>query len=292
MYAPLSPEIEQQNRRIRALIAQMSHAEAGESLDSLVKELGEAKRRLAEMMRTGAPAASPVAEAPRKAVGAMLGPETTGLKVNPPHIKLKPVPTGIYNLLNPETDPLLTVTITNLTNDPRRLCVTSYIEGISTRDEKTVEFGREIKKATTILLRPTLLPDQAPRITETQWAMLHVEVEIFGSKSYRRTADARPNLVEPPSNRATLTPFYSSLVIPASTRLETETGIRQDLTRYYAAWVTPHAEPVRPSFAARQIGARPPDRGLSRPSKSRPPPRRSATCSRLSRQRGSATWTR
>ena len=51
MPRPLSPEIEQQNRRIRGLMSQMSHAEAGESLDSLVKELGEAKRRLAETMR-------------------------------------------------------------------------------------------------------------------------------------------------------------------------------------------------------------------------------------------------
>ena len=82
MPRPLSPEIEQQNRRIRALMAQMSHAEAGESLDSLVKELAEAKRRLAEMMRTESPVASPVAEATRKAVGAMLGPETTGLRVD------------------------------------------------------------------------------------------------------------------------------------------------------------------------------------------------------------------
>ena len=69
MPRPLSPEIEQQNRRIRALIAQMSHAEAGESLDSLVKELGEAKRRLAEMMRTESPVVGPVARGGEEAGG-------------------------------------------------------------------------------------------------------------------------------------------------------------------------------------------------------------------------------
>src|SRR5262245_28708187 len=114
MPRPLSPEIEQQNRRIRALMAKMSQCD-GESLDALVKELAEEKRRLAEMLRTESPAASRVEDAPRKAMGAMLGPETTGLRVETA-LKLKPVPTGIYHLLDPETDPLLTVTITNLTH--------------------------------------------------------------------------------------------------------------------------------------------------------------------------------
>src|SRR4051794_25459567 len=181
MSRPLSPEIEQQNRRIRALMAQLSQRDGAESLDDLVKELAVAKRRLAELRQSEAPAASPAVEAPRKSVGVMLGPETTGLRVDTA-LKLQPVPTGIYHLLDPETDPLLTVTITNLTNDPRRLSVTSYIEGISARAIKTIEFSRsEVKKAKTIPLLPSLLPDQARRITEIQRATLHVVVDIFGS---------------------------------------------------------------------------------------------------------------
>ncbi len=55
MSRPLSPEIEQQNRKIRALMARINDRESGEPLDSLVKELAEAKRHLAEMMRSEAP---------------------------------------------------------------------------------------------------------------------------------------------------------------------------------------------------------------------------------------------
>jgi hypothetical protein len=259
MPRPLSPEIEQQNRRIRALIAQMSQAEAGESLDSLVKELGEAKRRLSEMTRTESPAATAVAEAAKKPVGAMLGPETTGLRVDTA-LKLQPVPTGIYHLLDPETDPLLTVTITNLTNDPRRLCVTSYIEGISGRAIKTLEFSRsEIKKAKTIPLLPSLLPDQARRITEIQRATLHVVVDIFGSTMNPQTrTDTWSSLIESHDT-------YSILLLSRNSGFnaveDPETGTRRDLTRYYGAWVTPHVEPVQ--ALVRRAADRVPDRRIA-----------------------------
>ena len=141
MARPLSPEIEQQNRKIRGLMARINDRDSGEPLDALVKELAEAKRHLAEMMLPEPPGATKAEEAPKKAVGLMLGPETTGLRVETA-IKLRPVPTGIYHLLDPETDPLLSVTVTNLTNDARRLCVTSYIEGLSARAIKTIEFSR------------------------------------------------------------------------------------------------------------------------------------------------------
>ena len=243
MSRPLSPEIEQQNRRIRALMAQMSHADAGESLNSLVKELAEAKRRLAEMMRSESPVSSRAEEAPRKSVGAMLGPETTGLRVDTA-LKLQPVPTGIYHLLDPETDPLLPVNITNLTNDPRRLCVTSYIEGISARAIKTLEFSRsEIKKPKTIPLLPSLLPDQARRITEIQRATLHVVVDIFGSTMNPQTrTDTWSSLVESHDTHSILLLSRNSGFNAVE---DPETGTRRDLTRYYGAWVTPHVEPVQ-----------------------------------------------
>ena len=243
MSRPLSPEIEQQNRRIRALMAQISHSDAGESLDSLVKELAEAKRRVAEMVRSESPVSCRAEEAPRKSVGAMLGPETTGLRVDTA-LKLQPVPTGIYHLLDPETDPLLTVTITNLTNDPRRLCVTSYIEGISARAIKTLEFSRsEIKKPKTIPLLPSLLPDQARRITEIQRATLHVVVDIFGSTMNPQTrTDTWSSLVESHDTHSILLLSRNSGFNAVE---DPETGMRRDLTRYYGAWVTPHVEPVQ-----------------------------------------------
>src|SRR5271170_876023 len=110
MSSPMSREIEQQNRKIRALITRINDCAIEEPLDSLIKELAEAKRVLAELMRREPPGTSKAAEPPKKPVGAMLGPETTGLRVETT-IKLKPVPTGIYHLLDRETHPLLTVTI-------------------------------------------------------------------------------------------------------------------------------------------------------------------------------------
>jgi hypothetical protein len=243
MPRPLSPEIEQQNRRIRALMAQVSRTDGDESLDVLVQDLAEARRRLAELRRSEPPGASRAEEAPRKPVGAMLGPETTGLRVETAP-RLHPVPTGIYHLLDPETDPLLTVTITNLTNDPRRLCVTGYIEGISARAIKTLEFSRsEVKKAKTIHLLPSLLPDQARRITEIQRATLHVVVEIFGSTMNPQTRqDTWSSLVESHDTHSIVLLSRNSGFNAVE---DPETGLQRDLTRYYGAWVTPHVEPVQ-----------------------------------------------
>src|SRR5262249_32324093 len=139
MSRPVSPEFEQQDRKIRALMARIHDRESSEPLDFLVKELAQAKRLLAEMRLPQRPGDLVVEETAKSPFGMMLGPETTGLRVETA-IKIRPVPTGIYHLLDPEMDPLLSVTVTNLTNDARRLCVTSYIEGISARAIKTIEF--------------------------------------------------------------------------------------------------------------------------------------------------------
>jgi hypothetical protein len=259
MSRPLNPEIEQQTRRIRALIAQIRHCGAGEALDCLVRELAEAKSRLAEMTRLESLVSSRPEEAPKKSLGVMLGPETTGLRVDTA-LRLQPVPTGIYHLLDPETDPLLTVTITNLTNDPRRLSVTSYIEGISARAVKTLEFSRsEIKKPKTIPLLPSLLPDQARRITEIQRATLHVVVDIFGSTMNPQTrTDTWASLVESHDTHSIILLSRNSGFNAVE---DPETGTRRDLTRYYGAWVTPHVEPVQ--ALVRRAADRLPDRRIA-----------------------------
>jgi hypothetical protein len=242
MSSRLSPEIEQQNRKIRALMAQVSQSDGGEPLDSLVRELAEARRRLDEMRRSASPGASRPEDASKKSMGVMLGPDTTGLRVDTA-LKLQPVPTGIYHLLDPETDPLVTVTITSLTNDARRLCVTSYIEGLSARAIKTVEFSRsEIKKPKTIALLPSLLPDQARRITEIQRATLHVVVEIFGSTMNAQRQDTWSSLIESHDTHSIVLLSRNSGFNAVE---DPETGRRRDLTRYYGAWVTPHVEPVQ-----------------------------------------------
>ena len=213
------------------------------------------------MMRSESPVASRVEEAPEEGGRRDARARDDRPAGRPAAIKLKPVPTGIYHLLDPETDPLLTVTITNLTNDPRRLCVTSYIEGISARaiKRRSSSAAARSRRPTTILLLPTLLPDQARRITETQWAMLHVEVEIFGSTMNPQTrTDTWSNLVE---SRDTYPILLLSRNSGFNSVEDPETGIRQDLTRYYAAWVTPHAEPVQ--ALVRRAADRVPDRRIA-----------------------------
>jgi hypothetical protein len=56
---------------------------------------------------------------PRKALGVPLGPETTGLRVDAT-VRLQPIPTGVYHLLDPQTDPLLIVTVKNESHGPGR----------------------------------------------------------------------------------------------------------------------------------------------------------------------------
>ncbi|MGP0066719.1 MAG: hypothetical protein ACLQGP_24405 [Isosphaeraceae bacterium] len=225
----------------------------------LVRELAEARCRLAEITRSAPPSAAKSAEPSKKPIGAMLGPETTGLQVDTA-IKLRPVPTGIYNLLDPGIDPLLTVTITNLTNDPRRLRVTAFIEGLSAREIKTFEFKRsEVKQPRTVNLRPTLLPVQARRITEIQCATLHVKVDIFGSTMNSQTRqDTWSNLVESHDTHSIILLSRNSGFNAVE---DPETGTRRDLTRYYGAWVTPNAESVQ-AFV-RRAADRVPDRRIA-----------------------------
>ncbi len=259
MARPVTPEIEQQNRKIRALILRINDHANDESLSTLVKELAEAKHVLAAMRQPETPGDGPSSKAVKKPVGVMLGPDTTGLQVETA-VKLRPVPTGIYHLLDPEIDPLLTVTITNLTNDPRRLCVTAYIEGLSARAIKTLELKRgNARQPLTVNLLPSLLPEQGRRITEIQRATLHVIVEIFGSTMNSEThTDAWSSLVESHDTHSLIllsrNSGFNAVEDPA-------TGIRRDLTRYYGAWVTPHVEAVQ--AVVRRAADRVPDRRIA-----------------------------
>jgi hypothetical protein len=96
------------------------------------------------------------------ALGTLLGPETTGLKVTTA-LRLQPIPTGIYHLLDPATHPRLTVTLQNLSHEPRRVCISAYLEGLPARAIRTVELER-MDTGRTISLLPGLLPGPARRI--------------------------------------------------------------------------------------------------------------------------------
>ncbi len=140
----LDREIEEQARLVRGLMAAICDLNNAAADESLPKELAAANQalRVLQRRRDAECAEAEKAQAgPRKSMGALLGAETTGLRVVTT-IRLQPIPTGVYHLLDPKTDPLLTVAVKNESHEPRRVCVTAYIEGLSARAIKTVELGR------------------------------------------------------------------------------------------------------------------------------------------------------
>ncbi len=229
----LTPDhvIEQQNRLVRGLVAAIYACNGADPDESLLQELTEAKKTLRELQvrrdAERAEAEKPQ-DGPRKSMGVFLGSESRLRVVTT--IKLKPIPTGVYNLLDPETDPLLTVTLKNESHEPKRICVTAFLEGLSARDIKTVELGRTDKVAQTVKLLPSLIPEQARRITEVQRCTLYVEVVDLDKKVESQDTYSLLLLARNSS--------FNSVVDP-------ETGRPRDLTKYYAAWVTPHVEPVQ-----------------------------------------------
>ncbi len=180
----LDHAIEQQIRFVRGMVAALYARHDTDPDESLLRELTEAKKTLRELQlrrdaeRTEAERGQ---AGPQKTMGVPLGPETTGLRVVTT-IRLKPIPTGVYHLLDPETDPLLTVTVKNESYEPKRISVTAFLEGLSARAIKTVELGHMESVGQTINLLPSLIPEQARRITEVQRCTLHVEVVNLDKK--------------------------------------------------------------------------------------------------------------
>jgi hypothetical protein len=171
----------------------------------------------------------------------LLGPETTGIQVET-QLCLQPLPTGIYHLLDPETEPLFKITVTNLATQPRRVRVTAYLEALSAQAVKTVELerkGRE-KAQASFAMHPTLLPDRARQVTEVQWATLHIIADILGG------------IKEEQSPIPVLCESHNTFPIVCLARTSSfnfvrrpDTGEQVDLTHYYGAWVTPYVEAVQ-----------------------------------------------
>src|SRR5579859_4377971 len=137
----MSPDIHNtiavQKERILALqYAIYSQADPNAAGD-LNRQLAEALKRLDELEKPKV-VTPPRADAPPPS--RLLGPDTTKLKVETA-LTMNPVPTAIYNLLDPETEPLLRVTVHNVSLDakPRRVQVRAWIEGLSAETVRTVE---------------------------------------------------------------------------------------------------------------------------------------------------------
>lgn len=163
--------------------------------------------------------------------GRLLGPETTGLKVEST-LNMNPVPTGIYPFLNGETEPLLTVAITSVSLDAKnkRVCVRAWIEGLSAETVRTIELKRGVKEPTILKLLPLFFPERLQQITTIQRATLHLRVDDL---------DGRPECHDTfPLVLLARTCGFNAVRDP-------KTGDVKDLTPYYGAWVTPHAEAIQ-----------------------------------------------
>ena len=165
--ATLRQQIQQQYRWIQSLQMAVYTQSDPATYSDLYRQLAQAESQLHALEQQAA--AMPVARvedrstaAPR---GRFLGPKTTGLRVQPT-LHMHPLPTGVYHLLDPETDPLLTVMVGNESRDTRRVCVKVFLEGLSAQAVRTVEV--EPREEVTLKLLPTLLPERARAITEVQ----------------------------------------------------------------------------------------------------------------------------
>jgi hypothetical protein len=226
----LRREIQQQYSRVAALRRAVYAQPDPSAADELTRLLSEAEIALADLESQGKvkalevkPGAGPVS-LPK---GRMLGPDTTKLDVKPT-LNMQPLPTGVYHLLDPETDPLVTLSLENLSRDPKRVCVKTYLEGLSAQDVRTVEIKRNEKLILKLL--PTLFPERARAITEVQRATLHVLVEDLDGKP--ESHDTYPIVC------LARTASFNAVRRPGS-------GEVVDLSHYYGAWVTPHAEAVQ-----------------------------------------------
>jgi len=196
----------------------------------LLRRLAEAQALLDQLRAQRAAEDAALESLPdRQNRGRLLG-EATNLSVAP-RLEMHPVPTGIYHLLDPEADPLLTVTVANKSLDrkPQRVCVRAWIEGLSAETVRTVEVKRG--ESATLKLLPTLFPERARAITQVQRATLHLRVDDL--ETGKLECHDTLSLVCLARNAS-----FNSVTRPGSTE-------PVDLTHYYGAWVTPYVEAVQ-----------------------------------------------
>jgi hypothetical protein len=198
----------------------------------VLQELANAQAKLQRLEQEATVStASPAPNTSKAAsAGRFLGPETIGLRVTST-VNMRPVPTGIYHLLDPDTDPLVTVDVENVGRESktRRVCVKAYLEGLSAEAVRTVELKRH-EPPTTLKLLPTLLRERVRDLSEVHRSTLHVIVTDLDNKPECHDTHSVTCLAR--------TSSFNSVHRPGS-------GEPVDLTDYYGAWVTPHAEPVQ-----------------------------------------------
>lgn len=100
--------------------------------------------------------------------------ESTGLQVTV-QLQMANVPTAIYHLLDPAAYPLLKCTVMTSLRGIKRVRITSYIEGYSSKAITTVEVKSD--KPAVVSQQPTLFPDKVHGLNEITRASLNILAE-------------------------------------------------------------------------------------------------------------------
>lgn len=203
-------------------------------LDSLLKDAGavetalaeaEAKLRSAEATRATPPQSD--AKRPNVVTRSMA---TTKLEAT---IKLRMthIPTATYHLLNEQESPLVEIEVKNGDLKPRRLRISSRLEGYSADAIDTIELdirGRPNDKYTVKQL-PTLFPERIDAVRELTRASVIVLVEEIGG-----TIETHESLA---------VWLLARNAAPLAVR-DPSTGGWVDLSRYFGAFVTPNRREI------------------------------------------------
>ena len=203
---------------------------------ALLKELSQAEQKLDHVEKQRA--AAQVADdnnngtiIDRKTTTNVLGPQTTGLDARF-QLRMSQLPTAIYHLLDPQTDPLMTCSLDNVSPRIRRIRITSYIDGYSSRAVDTIEL--EPQSNHKFLQSPTLFPQRIRNVTELTRATLNIKLEdLDGDPGGMSRIWTELHKTYPLWLLARTT---APLAVPDPT-----TGKLRDMTRYFGAFVTPNA---------------------------------------------------
>jgi hypothetical protein len=153
----------------------------------------------------------------------LLGAETTQLEAKA-SLRMAQVPTSVYHLLDARDHALVSGEVRNVDSKTRRLRVTSFLEEYSARAVSTFELPKDQTQAFSHL--PTLFPERLAGVSELTRATLNV-------------------LVEDLDGRVELHATEPVWLLPRTTAVlsvtDPTTGMKQDLTPYLAAYVTPNA---------------------------------------------------
>ena len=173
---------------------------------------------------SGLPTPAPAPADPRAQI--VIGRSGVGVSVR---LQMEYLPTAIYHLFDSEAQPLLECAIATDSRMKRFLRVSSYIEGYSAQDVCTLELEKkdDIK---IIKHLPALFSERIRSVSELTRAMLNVKIEDLESGK----------VIE---HRALPLWLLARNSAPLAVKNPT-TGKWDDLSHYYAAFVTPNQEDV------------------------------------------------